>query len=65
MESNIKKEFFSIKSDLLKLKEDEIINWFIKFGFYGDKYKYPPMFLVTEYELPNKICSIFKEINSI
>ena len=61
MESNIKKEFFSIKSDLLKLKEDEIINWFIKFGFYGDKYKYPPMFLVTEYELPNKFVASLKK----
>ncbi|WP_157148896.1 RNA-directed DNA polymerase [Brachyspira pilosicoli] len=47
--SNIRKEFFNKKVELLSLSSDKIAKWFLYYGYYGDKYKYPPIFDICKF----------------
>lgn len=48
--TNIRKDFFKTKSNLLSLNKKDIMRWFLYYGYYGDKYKYPPIFKISKFE---------------
>ena len=48
--TNIRKDFFKTKSNLLSLNKKDIMRWFLHYGYYGDKYKYPPIFKISKFE---------------
>ena len=48
--TNIRKDFLKTKSNLLSLNKEDIMKWFLYYGYYGDKYKYPPIFKISKFE---------------
>lgn len=52
MKHFIETEFKKKKEILLNLDKNDIMNWFMLCGYYGDKYKYPPVFQVSSFNVP-------------